>query len=68
MYIYKQNTKMNNLKTIDQTCNIIIDNAILYQTNYTQEEVVERLMNWSSLARHTATQVAEAVMVELAKI
>jgi len=59
---------MNNLKTIDQTCNIIIDNAILYQINYTQEEVVERLMNWSSLARHRATQVAEAVMIELAKI
>ena len=59
---------MNNLKTIDQTCNIIIDNAILYQTKYTQEEVVERLMNWSSLARWRANQVAEVVMVELAKI
>ena len=59
---------MNNLKTIDQTCNIIIDNAILYQTNYTQEEVVERLISWSSLARWRANEVAETVMVELAKI
>tara|TARA_Y100000401_G_scaffold7401_1_gene5066 strand:+ start:198 stop:380 length:183 start_codon:yes stop_codon:yes gene_type:complete len=59
---------MNQLKTIDQTCNTIIDNEILYKTNYTKEEVVARLMDWSSLARWRANEVAEVVMIELNKI
>ena len=59
---------MNQLKTIDQTCNTIIDNEILYKTNYTKEEVVTRLMDWSSLARWRANEVAEVVMIELNKL
>ena len=56
---------MNQLKTIDQTCNIIIDNTILLGTKYEKEEIIERLMRWSGLARHLADKVADNLMVKL---
>jgi hypothetical protein len=59
---------MNNRKTIDQTCNIIINNAILLNTQYTKTEVTQRLIEWTGLARHLATKVADEVMVELNKL
>lgn len=59
---------MNNRKTIDQTCNIIIDNAILLNTQYTKTEVTQRLTEWTGLADHLATKVADEVMIELNKL
>jgi len=59
---------MNNRKTIDQTCNIIIDNAILLNTQYTKTEVTQRLVEWTGLAPHLATKVAGEVMIELNKL
>tara|TARA_R100001015_G_C4635014_1_gene203082 strand:+ start:3113 stop:3328 length:216 start_codon:yes stop_codon:yes gene_type:complete len=68
LYKYTKGGTMTQLKTIDQTCNTIIDNAILLNTQYTKAEVEQRLVEWTGLARHLATQVADEVMTELAKI
>ena len=56
---------MNNLKTINQTCNFINDKTILLDTKYTKAEIVERLMRWSGLARHLANKVADNLIIKL---
>ncbi len=58
---------MPKLWTIDKTCNSIIDAAILGET-FTKQDVVNKLMSFSSLAAWKAAQVADVVMIELAKI
>ena len=57
---------MFKIATIDQIANGIIDKAILGET-FTRTQIVEKI-TFNCYAPHVAEKVADAVMLELAKI
>tara|TARA_R100000700_G_scaffold37954_1_gene48715 strand:+ start:160 stop:333 length:174 start_codon:yes stop_codon:yes gene_type:complete len=57
---------MFKIATIDQIANGIIDRAILGET-FTRTQIVEKI-TFNCYAQHVAEKVADAVMLELAKI